>query len=203
MLRGLPEVTHDLDNSCERPRPLCRESVGAHDQQDATRGITLFNGAGAVNRTRFVFWMLLGVSGLALVLTLRFRRPAVGAVSVPPPAAGQARDQPLVERWVSRRSAARTPGAELPAVTSHQFSIAALVQGGTTLPRLSPSALAAHVERNGNSAESLLAAFRHSRDTNWLHQAAEKHASDPRVQLQVLALNLYPEQRGQWIEFFK
>ena len=47
------------------------------------------------------------------------------------------------------------------------------------LERLSPAALDDQVERSGYSAESLLAAFQHGRDTNWLLRASLPYNSFP------------------------
>jgi hypothetical protein len=53
------------------------------------------------------------------------------------------------------------------------------------------------------SAASLLAAFHVLNDTNFLREAATNFPDNPRVQLTILARNVYPENRRKWLDLFK
>ncbi|MHC1769420.1 MAG: hypothetical protein AB9869_34910 [Verrucomicrobiia bacterium] len=59
------------------------------------------------------------------------------------------------------------------------------------------------LERNQRNAAGLLAAYRSLGDTNYLKEAAANFREDPKVQLSVLARNLFPEERRQWLDGFK
>jgi len=113
----------------------------------------------------------------------------------------------LVSRWVSRSSVPpATPVAPNNAIETAEpapVSLLEVLEQESSVAELSPQALARHVERNGSTAESLLAAYRHDGNSNWLHQAAVAYPTDPRVQLKVLASDLHPDDRQQWLESFK
>lgn len=53
------------------------------------------------------------------------------------------------------------------------------------------------------SAASLLAAFHVLDDTNYLREAATNFPNDPRLELAVLARNVFPEDRRKWLDLFK
>jgi hypothetical protein len=61
----------------------------------------------------------------------------------------------------------------------------------------------AYLTQENRSADSLIAAFSLTHDTNFLYEAADEYPNDPRVQLQVLEVNLFPEARWQWLEAFR
>jgi hypothetical protein len=113
----------------------------------------------------------------------------------------------LVSRWVSRSSVPTAtplePKSAIETAEPAPLSLLEVLEQESTIAKLSPRALVRHVERNGSTAESLLAAYRHDGNSNWLHQAAAAFPSDPRVQLKVIASDLYPDERQQWIEDFK
>jgi hypothetical protein len=78
---------------------------------------------------------------------------------------------------------------------------------GTT-PGMSRVQIESYLEQNRRSAESLLAAFRLTRDRALLQEAAEKYPNDPRVHYAgwISAYrddNSSPEERRQWLEAFK
>jgi hypothetical protein len=77
------------------------------------------------------------------------------------------------------------------------------MEADVELPKLSAEALSEHVTQNRYSIDSLLGAYRHGGDTNWLHLAARQFPDDPRVQLEVLGADLYPDNRLNWLEAFK
>jgi len=53
------------------------------------------------------------------------------------------------------------------------------------------------------SAASLLAVFHVLDDTNYLKEAATNFPNDPRIELAVLARNVFPEDRRKWLDLFK
>ncbi|MGB7768817.1 MAG: hypothetical protein WBN22_08190 [Verrucomicrobiia bacterium] len=53
------------------------------------------------------------------------------------------------------------------------------------------------------SATSLLAAFHVLNDTNYLREAATNFPNNPRVEWTILARNVFPEDRGKWLDLFK
>jgi hypothetical protein len=59
------------------------------------------------------------------------------------------------------------------------------------------------VTQHNRSAASLLAAFRASKDTNFLNEAAANFPNDPQVEWTVLARNAFPEERRKWLDLLK
>lgn len=70
-------------------------------------------------------------------------------------------------------------------------------------PPLSAAEVEAYLQQNKRNAESLLAAFRVSRDKAYLREAALNFPNDPAVQFAAIAFDLFPDQRRQWLEAFK
>jgi hypothetical protein len=73
---------------------------------------------------------------------------------------------------------------------------------------MSRAQIESYLEQNRRSAESLLAAFRLTRDRALLQEAAEKYRNDPRVHYAGWFSacrddNSSPEERRQWLEGFK
>jgi hypothetical protein len=69
--------------------------------------------------------------------------------------------------------------------------------------KLSPIELTDYLARNQTNASSLLVAFETTHDREYIRQAAEAFPDDPFVQSKVLFHNVFPEQRGEWIERMK
>jgi hypothetical protein len=71
----------------------------------------------------------------------------------------------------------------------------------------SPESLSQKVEawlaRHHRSADSLLAAFHVLNDANYLKEAATNFPDNPKVELAVLARNVFPEDRRKWLDRFK
>jgi hypothetical protein len=59
------------------------------------------------------------------------------------------------------------------------------------------------LQLRNRSAASLLAGFHALNDTNLLNEAAANFPNDPQVQWTMLARNLNPEERRQWLDRFK
>ncbi len=77
-------------------------------------------------------------------------------------------------------------------------------------PGVSREKIEEYLTRHRRSAASLLAAFHASRDgahqsgdVQYLREAATSFPQDPRVQLAVLAYDVFPEDRRKWIDAFK
>ena len=112
------------------------------------------------------------------------------------------------------------PGANLPepasaptaAPAASQPTVAATASGrGSLLDQLTTDLATAfpaaqiedYLQASKRSAESLLAAFRASQDTNYLREAASNYPNALAVQFAVIANRLYPEAERNWIEAFK
>ena len=66
---------------------------------------------------------------------------------------------------------------------------------GGQLPKLSHEQIEAFLAKRNRNASALLAAFRLSGDAAYLHEAGEKHAADPRVQLTLGMSSSSPEEK--------
>jgi hypothetical protein len=60
-----------------------------------------------------------------------------------------------------------------------------------------------HLQANNSNAVSLVTAFEASGNKEYLKAAAETFPNDPFVQSKVLLHDVFPEDRGKWIEAFK
>ena len=161
-----------------------------------------------MNRKQWIFWLIAiaVLAGLVLERSLHRSQPAPAsppAVSLHPTPVSDR--NPLVARWVSPPApkAAAAAASEGDGASKKRIRLPELLEATTNPKKLTAEQLAQHVERNHGSAESLLAAFQHSRDTNWLLRAARDYGDDPKVQLRVLGLDLSPSERTQWIEAFR
>lgn len=65
--------------------------------------------------------------------------------------------------------------------------------------RLTPEQKAEYLRQFGTNVETLLA----TQDTNYIRLAAQMFPNDPRVQFAVVARDLFPEQRREWLNRFK
>jgi hypothetical protein len=95
-----------------------------------------------------------------------------------------------------------------PAVQEATNAFARLMDNEGPTPGMSRVQIESYLEQNRRSAESLLAAFRLTRDRALLQEAAEKYPNDPRVHYAgwISAYrddNSSPEERRQWLEAFK
>lgn len=61
----------------------------------------------------------------------------------------------------------------------------------------------AYLAHKNRSADSLVAAYLLTFDTNFLKEAAEKYPTDPHVQFAVLRKDLFPEARWHWLEAYE
>jgi len=102
---------------------------------------------------------------------------------------------------------ARTQPAAPPRATAPDADDAA---GVGSAPGVSREQIEEYLTRHHRSAASLLAAFHASRDgahpsgdIQYLREAAANFPGDPRVQLAVLAHDVFPEDRRKWIDAFK
>jgi hypothetical protein len=86
--------------------------------------------------------------------------------------------------------------------------IARLLKGES--PKLTREQIESYLAGNRRSADSLLAAFRTTRDRTFLQEAMEKFPNDPRVDFDAIfqgqtssGVPLPPEERRQWLDAFK
>jgi RNA polymerase sigma factor (sigma-70 family) len=68
---------------------------------------------------------------------------------------------------------------------------------------LSHEQIEAYLQQNKRNAESLLAAYRMSRDQSYLREAATNFPNIPFVQFAVIADKVFPEEQRKWIDAFK
>jgi RNA polymerase sigma factor (sigma-70 family) len=68
---------------------------------------------------------------------------------------------------------------------------------------LSREEIEAYLQQNKRNAESLLAAFRMSRDQSYLREAATNFPNTPAVQFAIIADKVFPGEQRQWIDAFK
>jgi hypothetical protein len=73
---------------------------------------------------------------------------------------------------------------------------------GEEIPKLRPEQLEAYLEANHRGVESLLGAYRTTRDRGLLQEAMEKYSKDPRVALEAAYFGA-PEDRRKWLDAFK
>ncbi|HSU57557.1 MAG TPA: hypothetical protein VLT36_26180 [Candidatus Dormibacteraeota bacterium] len=76
------------------------------------------------------------------------------------------------------------------------------IANGEELTPLTPEQVAGYLEANHRSIDSLLGAYRTTRDKALLKEAAEKYPNDPRVALEAAYFG-EPEERWKWLDAFK
>jgi hypothetical protein len=72
-----------------------------------------------------------------------------------------------------------------------------------THSELSREQIEAYLRQNRRSAESLMAAYRMSRDQSYLREAATNFPGVPAIQFAVIADKAFPGEQRQWIDAFK
>jgi len=77
------------------------------------------------------------------------------------------------------------------------------VAGRTETEDLTPEEINIYLTEKNHSADSLIAAYSVTYDTNYLKEAAEKYPDDPHVEFVVLRKDLFPEDRWHWLQAFK
>jgi len=87
-----------------------------------------------------------------------------------------------------------------PALPTNVFAI--IFRGGKP-PELTAEQVQRYLNENNRSADSLLMAFRATKDTNLLAEALEKYPQDPQVNYASLFSDSSPEERRQRLEAFK
>lgn len=136
--------------------------------------------------------------GIAIAL-LRPRDPAAEVA-----AAGEIETEAAAEASTTRSSSlllARSSGSREPRETYADF-LNRLSEGGVTNVATDIQ-INAFLERNRGSADAYLAAMHADHSTNRLVEAALRNPDDPRIQMQMIARNLNPEDRRAWIERLK
>jgi len=106
-------------------------------------------------------------------------------------------------RMRRHRPAAPATGPETPAQPVVDFDWRQALRGEIEPPRLPREQVEKYLERNGRSPANLLAAYHALDDTNYLKEAATSFPNDPKVQLSVLARDMFPEERRKWLDLFK
>jgi hypothetical protein len=85
-----------------------------------------------------------------------------------------------------------------PENTGHTNLIERLLRGDGI--ELTPEQISAFLTANHRNAESLLAAFRTSKDLTYLREAKERFPDDPRVQFAAIFRSDSTEERSQWLD---
>ncbi|MCX7723105.1 MAG: hypothetical protein N2379_08635 [Verrucomicrobiae bacterium] len=157
-------------------------------------------------------WILVGlVFGIILGLGLfRHHRQVPDTTPEAPFDAPQQMNYPNVRSRHGRPHViAQSPNGHAEAVTSRTFTNAyvRLMEEGLNI---TPEQLEPYVQKNNRSAESLLAAYRVSRERAFLREAMEKSPDDPRVCFDAYLLTAFferekstPEQISARLEAFK
>ncbi|MHC1766432.1 MAG: hypothetical protein AB9869_19380 [Verrucomicrobiia bacterium] len=96
-----------------------------------------------------------------------------------------------------------TPEGDFGAEVAVDFDWREAVANRLDPPKLPREEVDRFLERNQRNAASLLAAYHSLGDTNYLKEAAARFRDDPKVQLSVLARNLFPEERRDWLDDLK
>jgi hypothetical protein len=78
-----------------------------------------------------------------------------------------------------------------------------LVQFLDSHHKLSREEIEAYLQQNKRNAESLLAAYRISRDPSYLREVTTNFPNIPAVQCVIIAEKTFPEKRRRWIDAFK
>jgi len=135
--------------------------------------------------------------GLAFVL---FERSRPNALPPPEPEAAsidQAKEPPLPPPSPASDAAKAEPTEPQPTT-----NLLVRLYRGEEMPPLRPEQLEAYLEVNHRGVESLLGAYRTTRDKALLQEAAEKYSNDPRVDFEAAHFGA-PEDRRKWLDVFK
>jgi hypothetical protein len=143
--------------------------------------------------------MALLAIGLAVIFWLTLHHPE------PNISTAQSQPLPREQKGRLRLPALRITPTTAPAESAEDLRptnlYTRLVNGD--VPTLSPEQLNTYLTQNQRNAESLLAAFRASSDTNYLKEAQEKFPNDPRVAYAAVFKSDSPEERSQWLARLK
>jgi hypothetical protein len=142
--------------------------------------------------------MLVLSAGFVLYIWNRQQTPAPASLAEP---AG-----PEPRGSTSRRlrsSEAIVSGPETQELAMVDFDWHQTLTNGVMPPKLPREEVEKYLERNHRNAASLLAAYRALGDTNYLKEATHNFPNDARVQLGVLARDVFPEERRKWLDLFK
>ncbi len=100
-------------------------------------------------------------------------------------------------------AAAEPAPAQAPAPRAAAAKTVPLLARVADLPQLTKEQLDSYVNQNKRNAESLLAAFRASKDRTWLIEAATRFPENPNVQYEIVASGSAPDSQRQWIDAYK
>src|SRR5262245_40615128 len=130
----------------------------------------------------------------AVTALARARSPAQEAVVGPDTAT-------LRGVGASRARAYTAAGAS--SVSTNQTILQRLLAQDESVGRVPPEQIEAYLALNKTNSGSLLAAWQAAGDREFLKRASILYPDDPRVQLSVIALDVYPEEQRQWLDRFK
>ena len=149
-------------------------------------------------RRTTVILTLAGALLLVLVL-LHLSRPS----ALPPsPDAELASADVVKERPLPAARLAPEAAAPQPVELQPTTNLLLRLYRGEEIPPLRPDQVAAYLEANHLGVESLLGAYRTTRDKALLQEAAEKYPNDPRVAFEAAYFGA-PEERRKWLDAFK
>jgi hypothetical protein len=127
-------------------------------------------------------------------------RPHRPAPDTPPPPATVLRPAPRRIRHKLIQNVATYDGTS---VASTNNSTREATELPTETEDLTREEINAYLTQKNHSADSLVAAYRLTFDTNFLKEAAAKYPTDPHVQFTVLRKELFPEDRWHWLEAYE
>ncbi len=144
--------------------------------------------------------ILLAVAGLALVPIFYLFIPQSSSPPAIRPAAGASEPTPATAEPARANRFAHGPSAVTPSQPETNL-ISRLMNGD--FPKLTSEQLETYLSENHRSVESLLGAFRISKDKALLKEAAERFPNDPRVAFAGFFQTDKPEERAQWAANFQ
>jgi tetratricopeptide (TPR) repeat protein len=144
---------------------------------------------------------IVGLSGAIVLALVAFHHSPPKALPSPLAQAPASLDAPKEQPLHSTRPLSDAGTAE-PVEAKPVTNLLTRMANGEEIPPLRPEQVAAYLEANHRSVESLLGAYRTTRDKALLQEAAEKYSKDPRVDLEAAFFGA-PEHRRKWLDAFK
>ena len=93
--------------------------------------------------------------------------------------------------------------APLPLLPSPEPVFTRIFAGDKELSAVPADVIGAFLERNRTNAQSLIAVYQVTRDPMWLRLAAEQFPNNPEVLFNAVTHDVFPENRGEWLDKLK
>jgi hypothetical protein len=143
---------------------------------------------------------IVALSGALVLAFVLFEHSRPKALPPPQPEAAstdQAKERPLPPPRPASDAAKAEPAEPQPTT-----NLLVRLYRGEEMPPLRPEQVQAYLEVNHRGLESLLGAYRTTRDKALLQEAEEKYSNDPRVAFEAAYFGA-PEERRKWLDAFK